>query len=126
MKIGAYGTLRGSRIPEGIAINVPKTIVLLYHFFTGEVLKPGVIGILWMDNSPVQIASTVYSVTGSGSTGIVMKERKRPAARRCNAPPESVNQIFHRGEDVYRRTVPIPKAIDDYNMHMELSTSSIK
>lgn len=110
--MGAYGKLRG-----GVAesqIDIPATTVLPYHHLTGEILEGNVLAILWMDNPPVKLLSTVHEIDGEKPT--VVQLRNKPAERRCKAPPTSVEEVF--GPDLYTAEVPIPTVIDNYNHHM--------
>ena len=83
--IGACGTARqnSSGFPE--ELRVGKTLTgnqkLDYHFLTGTkvgatVGNGGVLAILWMDNTPVTMLTTVHNIHGSKSH--VTTDRKRP------------------------------------------------
>ena len=71
-----------------------------------------VLAVLWMDNAPVTMLTTVHNIHGSKSH--VDTERKRPRNTSSNAA--GVRQLFGEGEFV--KPLSIPSCIDDYNHFM--------
>ena len=67
-----------------------------------------VLAILWQDNNAVQAFTTGYT-----PSEFVLKERKRPKK-------SSTNAVIARAafNGAYRRELPVPTAIDDYNHSM--------
>ena len=119
--IGACGTARqnSSGFPE--ELRVGKTLTgnqkLDYHFLTGTkvgatVGNGGVLAILWMDNTPVTMLTTVHNIHGSKSH--VTTDRKRPRDTSSNAA--GVRQLY--GPNEFVKPLSIPTCIDDYNQFM--------
>ena len=69
---------------------------------------------LWMDNAPVSMMTTIHQLKGRGSK--VRKERRRPGLKSSNAAGIKKSKIFDEGE--WRSLLNIPRCIDDYNHHM--------
>ena len=102
-------------------LKVEKTLTgnlkLDYYFLTGikvgmMVSNAEVLAVLWMDNAPVTMLTTVHNIHGSKSH--VDTERKRPRNTSSNAA--GVRQLFGEGEFV--KPLSIPSCIDDYNHFM--------
>jgi hypothetical protein len=89
--MGAYGTLRSGALGDS-AIDVSSTLVLPYHFLTGHVVDQDILSIVWMDNAPVKLLTTIHQATGPSA--LTLKLRKKRSARRCRAPEESVAAVF--------------------------------
>ena len=77
-----------------------------------------VLAVLWMDNAPVTMLTTVHNIHGSKSH--VDTERKRPRNTSSNAA--GVRQLFGEGEFV--KPLSIPSCIDNYNHFMGASVKS--
>lgn len=67
-----------------------------------------VLALLWQDNNAVQAFTTGYT-----PLEFVIKERKRPKKSSTNA---TIARAAFNGS--YRRELPVPRAIDDYNHSM--------
>src|SRR6266513_3357478 len=102
-------------------MRVGKTLTgnqkLDYHFLTGTkvgatVGNGGVLAILWMDNAPVTMLTTVHNIHGSKSH--VTIDRKCPWDTSSNAA--SVQQLYEQNEFIKLLSIPI--CIDDYNQFM--------
>ena len=102
-------------------LRVGKTLTgnqkLDYHFLTEikvgvTVGNGGVLAILWMDNAPVTMLTTVHNIHGSKSH--VTTDRKRPRDTSSNAA--GVRQLYEPNEFV--KPLSIPTCIDDYNQFM--------
>lgn len=107
-KIGACGTVRtnSSKFPK-----VLKTDKKLEWDTLSGVVVDDVLSILWMDNGPVTMLSTIHEITGPENR--IDKERRRPRVTSTNAT--KVRQVFG---DAVKKILPIPKIIDDYNNYM--------
>ena len=110
--MGAYGTLRTTNFPKVLdpatnkmvnsVLDVPATYSLPYHHLTGGILDGNVLMVLWMDNRPVKLLTTVHVIHPTGPTmdpaahiAHIDKLRKRPSIRRCRAPVGSIDAIFN-------------------------------
>ena len=69
---------------------------------------------LWMDNAPVSMMTTIHQLKERGSE--VQKERRSPGLKSSNAPGIRKSKIFDEGE--WRTLLNITRSIDDYNRHM--------
>ena len=120
-RIGTCETARqnSSGFPE--ELRVEKTLTgnqkLDYHFLTRikvsmTVGNNGVLAILWIDNAPVTMLTTVHNIHGSKSH--VTTDRKHPRDTSSNAA--SVRQLY--GSNEFVKPLSIPTCIDDYNQFM--------
>jgi hypothetical protein len=107
--IGACGTVRSDRIP--IDLKIPKELInkLEYHYRTGSI-NDGVATILWVDNKPVTLMTTIHTLTGRSSE--IEKLRKKPT----KSNPKAATKNFLSNEWI--KLLNIPKCIDDYNQNM--------
>lgn len=72
----------------------------------------------WVDSNAVVALSTIHSA--STTNGLVTKLRKRPRDTNSKGA-KSLDKIWgrdRRGNPVYVKELPMPRAIDDYNQHM--------
>ena len=88
-----------------------------YHFLTGTkvgatVGNGGVLAILWMDNAPVTMLTTVHNIHGSKSH--VTTDRKHPQDTSSNAA--GIQQLYELNEFI--KLFSIPTCIDNYNQFM--------
>ena len=107
--IGACGTARASSkdFPNALKIPANQWCKSPYHHRAGLVLN-GVGVMLWMDNKPITMMSTIHQLRGWSSE--IKRLRRRPA--RSN--PSAASQIF--GTQA-RLLQDIPTCINDYNHH---------
>jgi hypothetical protein len=91
--MGVYGTLRSGTISNS-AIDVPSTIILPYHFLTGEGIEKDVLALTWMDNAPVKLLRAIHQATGPTALKSVL--RKGPSVRHCRGPGESLDADISR------------------------------
>jgi hypothetical protein len=119
--ISAYGIARQncSGFPKELRIGKSLTgnRKLDYHFLTGTEIGRtkhcgGVLALLWMDNAPVTMLTTVYIIRGV--TAFTITERKRPRDTSSNAV--GVRQLYGPGEFI--KELPIPTCIHNYNQFM--------
>src|SRR5438874_5744393 len=116
--IGACGTTKQNCSGFPKELKVGKTLTgnqkLDYHFLTGTkvgtmVGNAGVLAVLWMDNAPVTMLTTVHNIHSSKSH--MDTERKCPRNTSSNAA--GVQQLF--GEEEFIKLLSIPSCIDNYN-----------
>ena len=119
--IGACETARQNCSGFPKELKVGKTLTgkqkLDYHFITGMEVgmtasNRGVLAVLWMDNAPVTMLTTVHNIHGSKSH--VITERK--CSRDTSSNAAGVQQLFKQGEFV--KPLSIPTCVDDYNQFM--------
>ena len=67
--------------------------------------------LLWVDNGPVTMLSTIHIISGEGSR--VLKERRRPRETSTNS--NKIRAVF---EGASHKSLPISKIIDNYNHNM--------
>ena len=113
LKIGGCGTVRPSsaRFPVDLKTSKKEIFKFDYHFVQLRVLKAfGVeVGVLlWFDNAPVTIMTTVHDLGAE-----VEKLRRRPGRKGTNA--QRAREAF--GDD-QEKMMAIPQCIDDYNQHL--------
>ena len=104
--IGRCATTRktGARYPE--CLKVPEKVKgkVEYHYSTGGI-SGRVAVLLWFDNAPVSLMTTIHSLKGRRSQ--VTKTRTRPT--RSN--PSTASQIFRSASQLL---LDIPACVDDY------------
>ena len=107
--IGGCGTTRKDRTGYPATLKVPDNAQakVEYHFITGAVNR-GVATILWFDNAPVSLMSTIHSLVGRRS--VVKSICKKPT--RSN--PKVAQTVFR---DNSKLELDIPTCIADYNCH---------
>lgn len=111
--VGACGKARTNSKDFPSELAVPKNAKLDYHFKTA-VVKDGVAVILWMDNGPVCMMTTIHQVKRRQSEVDVM--RKKPGPKSTNASGIRKSGLWKIGE--WRTLTKIPTAIHDYNFNM--------
>ena len=112
LAIGACGTARPNSkdFPKELAISKKAVGQLPYHFRAGIIVRD--VGVLlWFDNAPVTIMTTIHSLIGEKSE--ISRKRKRPGRKSTNAR----RALAEFGED-HEKELQIPVAINDYNFHM--------
>ena len=109
-KIGACGTVRINSMKFPKELKVPKNARLDWDTTSGKVVD-GVLAILWMDNAPVTMLTTIHEL--EGDEWRVAKTRRRPRETSTNGA--TVRRVFG---DMPVKELPIPKVIDDYNHKM--------
>ena len=108
--IGACGTVRTNSRKFPKELKIPKKTKMEWNFKSAvEVDK--VLAILWIDNGPVTMLSTIHGL--KEPSWQVEKNRKRPRKSSLNA--EKVRKIFGNKS---RQNLMIPRVIDSYNLHM--------
>jgi hypothetical protein len=108
---GACGTVRINTAKFPITLKKEKERKDLEWDHLKGITVDNVLVILWIDNGPVTMLSTIHAIEGEESR--VDKERRRPRETSTNS--NKLKTVF--GESV-RKVLPIPKMIDDYNYHM--------
>jgi hypothetical protein len=63
LNIGACGTVRvsSSRFPEALKVNIGEK--LQWNTLTGMVVDQQVLAVVWMDNAPVTMLSTIHNIS---------------------------------------------------------------
>ena len=108
---GACGTARTNTAKFPVVLKKEKEKKDLEWDYLKGVVVDNVLSLLWIDNGPVTMLTTIHVIDGNGSR--VNKERRRP--RETSSNSNKVKSVF--GESA-RKILPIPKVIDDYNYHM--------
>jgi hypothetical protein len=106
--IGACGTVRKNSTNFPQILKVDKK--LEWDTLSGVVVDD-VLAILWMDNGPVTMLSTIHQVNGDENR--IERVRRRPRETSTNAT--KVRAIFGTAS---KKSLPIPVVIDDYNHFM--------
>jgi len=108
--LGACGTVRtnSSKFPKELKIN--KGISLDWNTISGKVVDD-VLAIVWVDNSPVTMLTTIHEIVGEEWK--IIRNRRRPRETSSNA--STVHRVFGNAS---RKELSIPKVIDDYNHYM--------
>jgi len=91
-------------------LTVGRNSKLPDHFRSGDA-NDGVATLLWMDNSPVTMMSTIHPLSGEDS--LVLRMRKHPGNKSTNA--SGANSTFLPGERW--KELDIPDIVDAYNQH---------
>jgi len=106
--IGACGTVRknSANFPQ-----ILKTDKKLEWDTLSGVVVDDVLAILWMDNGPVTMLSTIHQINGDENR--IERIRRRPRETSTNA--NKVRAIFG---SLSKKSLPIPIVIDDYNHFM--------
>src|SRR5436305_9466172 len=108
-KIGACGTVRtnSANFPQ-----ILKTNKKLDWDTLSGVVVDSVLAILWMDNGPVTMLSTIHQIDNENENRIE-RVRRRPRETSTNAV--KVRAVFGT---LSKKALPIPVIIDDYNHFM--------
>jgi hypothetical protein len=109
--IGACGTTRPSSKNFPKELKCKKEDKFEWGAKTGIVVDNSVLAVLWMDNAPVTMLSTIHNITGPDST--VRRSRRCPRLSSKNG--KSAREVFNGKA---RAIIGIPKIIDDYNHFM--------
>src|SRR5215213_743385 len=104
-KIGACGTVRKNSANFPQILKIDKK--LDWDTLSGIVVD-NVLAILWMDNGPVTMLSTIHQIHGSENR--IERNRRRPRETSTNAT--KVRAVFGNAS---KKSLPIPVVIDDYN-----------
>lgn len=107
-KIGACGTVRTNSANFPQILKVDKK--LDWDTLSGVVVN-NVLAILWMDNGPVTMLSTIHEINGNENR--IERIRRRPRETSTNAT--KVRAVFGTAS---KKSLPIPIVIDDYNHFM--------
>lgn len=112
LDVGACGTARPSSkdFPQILAIPKKDVGKVPYHFRAGMVIR-GVGVLLWFDNAPVTMMTTIHHLKGEQAA--VMKMRKRPGRKSTNN-----KQALAEFGDNQEKELEIPASFNDYNHHM--------
>ena len=105
--IGACGTVRTNTAKFPVILKKEKEKANEWDYLKG-VIVDDVLVMLWIDNGPVTMLSTIHNLDDK-----VHRERRRPRETSTNS--KKVRSVF---ENTARKSLPIPKIIDDYNHHM--------
>jgi hypothetical protein len=108
--VGACGTVRVNSPKFPKELKVPKNAHLDWNTTAGKVVD-GVLAMLWVDNAPVTMLTTIHELKGDDWT--VERKRRRPRQTSTNAA--TVRRVF--GVEP-TKVLAIPKIIDDYNHKM--------
>ena len=92
LNIGGCGTCTTNSPNYPSSLNVVKTIKMAYQQRSGNV-EDGVATLLWMDNGPVKMMTTIHPLTGEGAS--VLKSKKRPGLK-APMPLELSNQDYSK------------------------------
>jgi hypothetical protein len=106
---GACGTARinSSKYPKILKVNNK----LDWDTLSGVVVDD-VLAVLWIDNGPVTMLSTLHEIN-NGLKNRINRERRRPRINKTNS--STINKVFGNQP---KKILPIPKIIDDYNHYM--------
>ena len=105
---GACGTVRKNSAHFPKILKVDKK--LDWDTLSGVVVDD-VLAVLWMDNGPVTMLTTIHEITRNENR--VERVRRRPRETSTNAT--KVRAVFGTAS---KKALPIPCIIDDYNHHM--------
>src|SRR6185312_3997359 len=105
---GACGTVRKNSAHFPKIHKVDKK--LDWDTLSGVVVDD-VLAVLWMDNGPVTMLTTIHEITGNENR--VERVRRRPRETSTNAT--KVRAVFGTAS---KKALPIPCIIDNYNHHM--------
>jgi len=109
--IGAAGTTRPGRHDFPAELALDKSVarrILEWNHLSGTLVN-GVWSALWQDNNTVLFLTTIHDLRQ-----LVLANRLRP--KKCSTNAISARKPF--GEFEYRKLLPIPEMIDDYNQFM--------
>lgn len=109
-QIGACGTCRPHTPMFPDALKGFKDVKMDWDE-KGAVIVNNVLVLLWMDNGPVTMLSTIHSL--HTPDWFIERERRKPRTTSTNAA--KVRRVFG---DAHRKLLPIPCMINDYNQHM--------
>lgn len=107
-KFGACGTVRKNSANFPKIFKVDKK--LDWDTLSG-IIVDDVLAVLWMDNGPVTMLSTIHQIHGIENR--IERNRRRPRETSTNAT--KVRSVFGNAS---KKTLPIPIIIDDYNHFM--------
>ncbi|KAG9069660.1 hypothetical protein KI688_008982 [Linnemannia hyalina] len=110
LQICACGTARVSSKNFPKAPKVDKTDDHEWNTLSGVIVDNAVLAAVWIDNAPVNLLTTFYTITGDCR---VPRTRWRPRITSSNG--KAIREYF---QDAPSAAVVIPKIIDDYNNHM--------
>jgi hypothetical protein len=108
--IGACGTVRSNSRKFPKELKVSKTVKMAWNSRSGIVVDD-VLAILWMDNGPVTMLTTIHGLEGDNWK--VEKLRRKPRTTSLNAA--KVREVFG---DNSQQLLKIPCVVNDYNLHM--------
>lgn len=108
-KIGACGTVRKNSANFPHILKIDRK--LDWDTLSGVVVD-NVLAILWMDNGPVTMLSTIHQID-NGNENRIESIRRRPRETSTNAV--KVRAVFGTAS---KKSLPIPVVIDDYNHFM--------
>jgi hypothetical protein len=108
--IGACGTVRKNSAKFPRVLKPKEKTNLIWNTLSGVVVDE-VLALLWIDNGPVTMLTTIHEITGPNSK--VAKIRRRP--RITNTNRRAVAEVFG---DQSKKLMDIPIVIDDYNHKM--------
>lgn len=111
LNIGACGTTRINSACFPDTLKVGKSEKLQWNTLTGVVIDKQVLAVVWMDNAPVTMLSTIHKI----NTDDDFIERIRRCPRNTSTNAANVRAIFNGNP---RAALKIPKLIDDYNHNM--------
>ena len=108
-KIGACGTVRTNSAKFPNILKIKRK--LNWNILFGVVID-NVLAIVWIDNGPVNMLTTIHEINGPQYH--IERFRRRP--RITNANAIKIQNVF--GND-FKKKLPIPIVIDDYNHFMK-------
>ena len=108
--IGACGTVRANSRKFPKKLKIPKRTQMEWNSRSAVVVDK-VLAILWIDNGPVTMLSTIHGL--KEASWQVEKNRRRPRKSSLNA--NKVREMFGNNS---RKNLKIPRVINDYNHYM--------
>lgn len=111
LKIGACGTVRINSTDYPKLLKVSKAEKMQWNKLSGMVVNNQVLAVVWMDNAPVTMLTTIHTITNQDD--FVKRTRRRPRETSTNAA--RTREVF-KGHPTAE--LLIPKLIDDYNHYM--------
>jgi hypothetical protein len=115
-KTGGCGTSRPSTAGFPTELKIPTSDVGKHEYHSSKkkvllhsIFQLAVGFLLWIDNAPVSMMTTVYDLSKT-----VLRLRNKPGKKSTNA--KAAREAFE--EDEHEKEMPIPVCVDDYNHHM--------
>lgn len=111
LKIGACGTARINSRQFPASLKVDKKAKYDWDTLSDVVVDNTVLAVVWVDNAPVPMLSTIHKITGSEAR----VRRLRFCPRTTSSNYDKVREIFKGQHSAF---LDIPAIINDYNHKM--------